>query len=79
MVTQQQRFHVIIDEVNRQYFVNDDAANGIRLHYEVQMAARSQKRKLRDTDLWAVSHEAALSEMKTHFPDYSFKGEWVSP
>jgi hypothetical protein len=78
-VTQQQRFHVIIDEVNRQYFVSNDAANGIRLHYEVQMAARSKNQKLRDTDLWAVSLEGALAEIKKHFPDYTFEGEWVSP
>jgi hypothetical protein len=78
-VTQQQRFHVIFDEGNRRYFVNDAAASGIRLHYEVQMAARFKNQKLRDTDLWAVSLEAALAEIRKHFPDYTFEGEWVSP
>ena len=38
-----QRFHVIFDDGNRRYFVNDAAVSGIRLHYEVQMAARSEK------------------------------------
>jgi hypothetical protein len=74
-----QRFHVIFDDDNRRYFVNDAAFSGIRLHYEVQMAARSQNKKLKDTDLWAVSLEAALAEIKEHFPDYTFEGEWVLP
>ena len=74
-----QRFHLIFDGGNRRYFVNDAAVSGIRLHYEVQMAARSKNQTLRDTDLWAVSLEAALAEINEHFPNYTYEGEWVSP
>jgi hypothetical protein len=74
-----QRFHVIFDEGSRRYFVNDAAVSRIRLHYEVQIASRTKNQKLRDTDLWAVSLEAALAEIKEHFPDYTYEGEWGSP
>ena len=74
-----QRFHLIFDDGNRRYFVNDAAVSGICLHHEVQIASRTKNQKLRDTDLWAVSLEAALAEIKEHFPDYTYEGEWGSP
>jgi len=39
-------------------------------------AARAEKKKLRDFDLRADSHEAAFAEMQNHFPAYQFLGTW---
>jgi hypothetical protein len=72
------RFHVIIDESKCQFFLNQ-SGNGIRLHYEMQMVVRSQKQKLRDTDIWADSEEAALQQMEQFFQGYRFMGAWASP
>ena len=33
--------------------------------------------KLRDFDLRAESFDAALAELKTHLPDYTFLGTWL--
>jgi hypothetical protein len=49
----------------------------VRLHYEMQQVIRQQNKKLRDFDLRAESFEAALAEIKTRFPDYTFLGTWV--
>jgi hypothetical protein len=46
------RFHLIVDHAGREFFLNG-GDNGIRLHYEMQLAARSQNKKLRETDIWA--------------------------
>jgi hypothetical protein len=43
----------------------------------MQQVMRKQNRKLRDFDLRAESHEAALAEMKTRVPDYTFLGTWA--
>ena len=51
--------------------------SGVRLHYEMLRVARERKKKLRDFDLRAESREAALAEMKTRFPDYTFLGTWA--
>jgi hypothetical protein len=53
-----------------------DGTNGVRLHYEMLRVAREQNKKLRDFDIRAESHEAALAEMNTRFPDYAFLGTW---
>jgi hypothetical protein len=71
-------FHLIIDDSNRQFFINE-SANGMRMHYEMQLAARMKNRTLRDTDFWAESREAILDHMKHYFPGYQFNGEWISP
>jgi hypothetical protein len=52
--------------------------NGVRLHYEMLQVARAEKKKLRDFDLRADSHEAALAEMQNHFLGYQFLGTWAS-
>jgi hypothetical protein len=71
-------FHVIIDDFHRSFSMDGpEGPSGVRLHYEMQLVARAQAKKLRDFDLRAASHEAALSEMKTRFPDYAFLGTWV--
>jgi len=72
--SQTRRFHLIIDDFSRQFFVNE-SANGMRMHYEMQLAAR-MNRKLRDTDFWAESEDAILDYMARHFPGYQFKGDW---
>ena len=60
-------FHLIIDDSNRQFFINE-SANGMRMHYEMQLAARMKNRRLRDTDFWAESREAILDHMKRWLP-----------
>jgi hypothetical protein len=69
------RFHLIADHSSREFFLNG-SGNGIRLHYEVQLAARTQNKNLRETDVWAPSLEAALAEVRSCLPDYRFMGEW---
>jgi hypothetical protein len=44
----------------------------------MRQVARAEKKKLRDFDLRADSHEAALAEMQNHFPGYQFLGTWAS-
>lgn len=55
-----------------------DGPNGVRLHYEMLQAARTQKKRLRDFDLRADSRDAALAEMKQSFPGFAFLGTWAS-
>jgi hypothetical protein len=68
-------FHVIVDDFHRTFSIDGPGGpNGVRLHYEMLQAARAEKKKLRDLDLRADSHEAALGEMQSHFPAINF---WV--
>jgi hypothetical protein len=70
---------VIVDDFNRTFSMDGPAGpNGIRLHYEMMRVARTQAKTLRDFDVRAESHEAALAEMKTQFPDYIFLGTWAA-
>ena len=70
-------FHVIVDDFHRTFSIDGPGGpNGVRLHYEMLQAARAEKKKLRDFDLRADSHEAALAEMQNHFPAYQFLGTW---
>jgi hypothetical protein len=72
-------FHVIVDDFHRTFSIDGPGGpNGVRLHYEMQQAARREKKKLRDFDLRAGSHEAALTEMHNQFPGYQFLGTWAS-
>jgi hypothetical protein len=51
-------FHVIVDDFHRTFSIDGPGGpNGVRLHYEMQQAARREKKKLRDFDLRAGSHE----------------------
>jgi hypothetical protein len=43
----------------------------------MQQVLRKQTKKLRDLDLRAESFEAALAEIKTTLPDYTFLGTWA--
>src|SRR5207344_745779 len=52
--------------------------NGIHLHFQMMRVARSQAKRLRGFDVRAESQEAALAEMKAHFPDYIFLGSWAA-
>ena len=71
-------FHVIVDDFNRTFSIDGpEGPSGVRLHYEMQQVIRQQNKKLRDFDLRAESFEAALAEIKTRFPDYTFLGTWV--
>ena len=71
-------FHVIADDFNRTFSIDGpEGPSGVRLHYEMQQVIRKQNKKLRDLNLRAESFEAALAEMKTRFPDYSFLGTWA--
>jgi hypothetical protein len=68
-------FHVILDGAAGAFSLDGPGGpNGIRLHYEMQQAARSRSKRLRDFDLWADSQEAALAEMTKRFPGYKFMG-----
>lgn len=72
-------FHVIIDDFSRTFSIDGPGGpNGVRLHYEMLQVARIQKKRLRDFDLRADSHEAALADMKKSFPGYAFLGTWAS-
>ena len=71
-------FHVIVDDFNWTFSVDGpEGPSGVRLHYEMQQVMRTQNTKLRGFDLRAESHEAALTEIKTNFPDYTFLGAWA--
>jgi hypothetical protein len=71
-------FHVIIDNFNRTFSIDGpEGPSGVRLHYEIQQVMRKQIKKLRDFDLRAESFEAALAEIKTRFPNYTFLGTWA--
>jgi hypothetical protein len=72
-------FHVIVDDFHRTFSIDGPSGpNGVRLHYEMLQAGRIEKKKLRDFDLRADSHEAVLTEMHNGFPDYQFVGTWAS-
>jgi hypothetical protein len=72
-------FHVVVDDFRHTFSIDGPGGpNGVRLHYEMQEAARAGKKKLRDFDLRAGSHEAALAEMHNQFPGYQFLGTWAS-
>jgi hypothetical protein len=71
-------FHVIVDDFDWTFSMDGpEGPSGVRLHYEMLQVAREQKEKLRGFDLRAESREAALAEMKTRFPDYTFLGTWA--
>jgi hypothetical protein len=71
-------FHVIVDDFNRAFSIDGpEGPSGVRLHYEMQQVIRKQTKKFRDFDLRAESFEAALAEIKTRFPDYTFLGTWA--
>jgi hypothetical protein len=71
-------FHVIVDDFHWTFSIDGpEGRSGVRLHYEMLRVAREPKKKLRDFDLRAESREAALAEMKTRFPDYTFLGTWA--
>ena len=75
IVPQKLLFHVIVDNAACAFALDGPGGpNGIRLHYEMQLAARSRSKKLRDFDLWADSQEAALAEMAKSFPGFKFVG-----
>ena len=76
--TDRLRFYLTVDHANREFFLNG-GDNGIRLHYEMQLEARSQNKKLRQTNIWTDSFEAALAEVQGYLPDYRFMGEWSRP
>jgi hypothetical protein len=70
-------FHVIVDDHRRVFTIDGPGGpNGVRLHYEMLKASRTQGRKLRDFDLRCDSLEAALAQMQTLFPGYEFVGTW---
>ena len=70
---------LIVDDFHRTFSIDGPGGpNGVRLHYEMLQVARAEKKKLRDLDLRADSHEAALGEMQNHFPGYQFLGTWAS-
>jgi hypothetical protein len=72
-------FHVIVDDFHRTFSIDGPGGpNGVRLHFEMLRAARAENKKLRDFDLRADSHEAALAEMQKGFPGYQFLGTWAS-
>jgi hypothetical protein len=71
-------FHIIVDDFNRTFSIDGpEGPSGVRLHYEMQQVIRQQNKKLRDFDLRAESFDAALAELKTHLPDYTFLGTWL--
>ena len=72
-------FHVFVDNFHHTFSMDGpDGPNGIRLHYEMLLVARLQKKKFGEFDLRADSQGAALAEMQKNFPDYKFLGTWAS-
>jgi hypothetical protein len=71
-------FHVIVDHAQKSFFINGaDRSNGIWLHYEMNRVARKRGKGLRDFDMRAPSQEAALLELQSSLPGYSFLGAWT--
>ena len=71
-------FHVILDDFHWTFSMDGpEGPSGVRLHYEMLRVAREQKEKLRDFDVRAESHEAALAEMRMRFPNSTFLGTWA--
>jgi hypothetical protein len=54
-----------------------EGKNGIRLHYEVMLVMRQQKKKLREFDLRADTREAAEAKLAEFFPGYTCVGSWA--
>ena len=78
VTTENLLFHVIVDDFNRTFSMDGPGGpNGIRLHYEMMRVARAQAKTIRGFDVRAKSQEAAIAEMKVHFPDYAFLGSWA--
>ena len=72
-------FHVIVDDFNSHFSMDGpEGPNGVRLHYEMVRVMRGQKKRLRDFELWADSHEAAIAQMTNYFPTYKFQGSWAN-
>jgi hypothetical protein len=72
-------FHVIVNRAQKNFSIDGpDGPNGVWLHFEMSRVARLQGNQLRDFDMRAPSHEAALSEVQSMLPDYSFLGPWSS-
>ena len=72
-------FHVVVDDSKHTFSMDGPGGpNGIHLHFEMMRVARSQAKRLRGFDVRAESQEAALAEMKAHFPDYIFLGSWAT-
>jgi len=72
-------FHVVVDHASRSFSVDGPGdLNGVRLHCEVLMAARSLRRRLWEFDIKAESHEHALVQMRDALGEYRFAGSWAS-
>jgi len=72
-------FHVVVDHASRSFSMDDpNGLNGVRLHCEVLMAARSLRRKLWEFDIKAESVEHALAQMQDALGEYRFAGSWAS-
>ena len=77
VVPQKLLFHVIVDNAAGAFALHGPGSNGIRLYYEMQLAARTRSKKLRHFDLWADSQEAVLAEMAKSAPGFKFVGTWA--
>lgn len=71
-------FHVAVDHAQKGFFINGpDGCNGVWLHYEMNRIGRERGNRLRDFDIRAPSQEAALLELQSFLPGYSFLGAWT--
>jgi hypothetical protein len=71
-------FHVVMDHVNYTFTLDGpDDPNGLRLHFDVQLAARHLQRKFSEFDVRADSKERAVADMAGSFPAYKFCGTWA--
>jgi hypothetical protein len=71
-------FHVVIDDSARLFFLSGpDGPNGLRLHYEVELARRKRGMKLREADIHAVDLDQVLALLGEHLPGYQHQGAWM--
>jgi hypothetical protein len=71
-------FHVIIDDSARLFFLSGpDGPNGVRVHYEVELARRKRGVKLREADIRADALDQVLALLGERLPGYRHQGAWM--
>jgi len=66
-------FHVVVDNIQRTFTIDGpDGLNGVRLHLDMLRKSRTLRSRFSEFYLRVDSHEAALEEMRSSFPGYSF-------
>jgi hypothetical protein len=77
MIGENLTFHVIMDYMQKKFWMDGPGRNGPKLYYEMVKAVRKGKH-LRYFGVRALSQDTALLEAKALLADYSYSGSWPS-